>query len=185
VADGFRSCRSSSRTGGRPHGSAVRRCAQPRPAGDLVKVAIFRASQWLDIPFSGVRDIWYGARWIDADGKDQLRQAAKSAEFTRGDSTTRWSQPITKSWQYVKKVLKIVRADLTLYATRHLMADWLDNSTIAKRTRDRILWPRDRRTRRLRPQGINQCQSDGYDLSPRTRNCPADAGDPGSREGPG
>jgi hypothetical protein len=32
-----------------------------------------------------------------------------------------------------------VRADLTLYATRHLMADWLDNSTVAKRTRDRIL----------------------------------------------
>jgi integrase len=60
-------------------------------------------------------------------------------EFARGDGTTRWSQPITKSWQYVKKVLKIVRADLTLYATRHLMADWLDNSTIAKRTRDRIL----------------------------------------------
>jgi integrase len=60
-------------------------------------------------------------------------------EFARGDGTTRWSQPITKSWQYVKKILKIVRADLTLYATRHLMADWLDNSTIAKRTRDRIL----------------------------------------------
>jgi integrase len=60
-------------------------------------------------------------------------------EYSRGDGTTRWSQPITKSWQYVKKVLKIVRADLTLYATRHLMADWLDNSSIAKRTRDRIL----------------------------------------------
>jgi hypothetical protein len=60
-------------------------------------------------------------------------------EFARSDGTTRWSQPITKSWQYVKKVLKIVRADLTLYATRHLMADWLDNSTVAKRTRDRIL----------------------------------------------
>ena len=60
-------------------------------------------------------------------------------EYSRGDGTTRWSQPITKSWQYVKKVLKIVRADLTLYATRHLMADWLDNSTVAKRTRDRIL----------------------------------------------
>jgi hypothetical protein len=57
----------------------------------------------------------------------------------RGDGTTRWSQPITKSWQYVKKVLKIERVDLTLYATRHLMADWLDNSTVAKRTRDRIL----------------------------------------------
>jgi hypothetical protein len=33
----------------------------------------------------------------------------------------------------------IDEARLTLYATRHLMADWLDNSTVAKRTRDRIL----------------------------------------------
>lgn len=70
-------------------------------------------------------------------GEDRLFPEWK--EFARGDGTTRWSQPITKSWQYVKKVLKIVRADLTLYATRHLMADWLDNSTVAKRTRDRIL----------------------------------------------
>lgn len=96
-------------------------------------------------------------------------------EFARGDGTTRWSQPITKSWQYVKKVLKIVRADLTLYATRHLMADWLDNSAVAKRTRDRILghvtdvpggyglardrsmptrWPR---SRLLNPKSSNRC----------------------------
>jgi integrase len=60
-------------------------------------------------------------------------------EYTRGDGTTRWSQPITKSWQYVKKILKVVRADLTLYSTRHLMADWLDNSAIVQRTRNRIL----------------------------------------------
>jgi integrase len=60
-------------------------------------------------------------------------------EYTRGDGTTRWSQPITKSWQYVKKILKVVRADLTLYSTRHLMAEWLDNSAIVQRTRNRIL----------------------------------------------
>ena len=60
-------------------------------------------------------------------------------EYTRGDGTTRWSQPITKSWQYVKKILKVVRADFTLYSTRHLMADWLDNSAIVQRTRNRIL----------------------------------------------
>ncbi|MET4220812.1 integrase [Bradyrhizobium sp. LB7.2] len=55
------------------------------------------------------------------------------------DGTTRWSQPLSKAWQYVKKLLKIDRADLTLYSTRHLMADWLDNEAIAQRTRDRIL----------------------------------------------
>ncbi|MCK9916499.1 site-specific integrase [Microbacteriaceae bacterium K1510] len=61
-------------------------------------------------------------------------------EFTRSDGTVRWSQPITKSWQYIKKakILK-VRADLTLYSTRHLMAEWLDAPGIAQRTRNRIL----------------------------------------------
>jgi hypothetical protein len=62
----------------------VRRCAEPRPAGDLVKVAIFRASQRLDMSFSRVRDIWYGdARRIDANEMDQLRRAAKEADVAQ------------------------------------------------------------------------------------------------------
>lgn len=59
--------------------------------------------------------------------------------YIRKDGTQRWSQPLSKSWQYAKKLLKLNRADLTLYSTRHLMADWLDSSGIAQRTRDRIL----------------------------------------------
>jgi len=59
--------------------------------------------------------------------------------YTRKDGTVRWGQPMTKSWQYVKVVLDLTRADLTLYGTRHLMADWLDSEGIAQRTRDRIL----------------------------------------------
>jgi integrase len=60
--------------------------------------------------------------------------------FTRGDGTVRWSQPLTKSWQYIKKhILKITRLDLTLYGLRHLLAEWLDNADIAQRTRNRIL----------------------------------------------
>lgn len=59
--------------------------------------------------------------------------------YTRKDGTQRWSQPLSKSWQYVKKLLALSRADLTLYSTRHLMADWLDSEGIAQRTRDRIL----------------------------------------------
>ncbi len=59
--------------------------------------------------------------------------------YTRKDGTVRWSQPLSKAWQYVKVMLKLDRADLTLYSTRHLMADWLDNGAIAQRTRDRIL----------------------------------------------
>jgi integrase len=59
--------------------------------------------------------------------------------YVRKDGTQRWSQPLSKSWQYVKKLLELRRADLTLYSTRHLMADWLDSEGIAQRTRDRIL----------------------------------------------
>jgi integrase len=59
--------------------------------------------------------------------------------YTRPDGAKRWSQPISKSWQYVKKLLGTTRADLTLYSTRHLVADMLDAAGIAQRTRDRIL----------------------------------------------
>lgn len=62
----------------------VRRCAEPRPAADKVKAAIRRASQRLDIPFSRVRDIWYGdARRIDAHEMDKLRQEAEKAELAQ------------------------------------------------------------------------------------------------------
>ena len=62
----------------------VRRCAEPRPAGDQVKAAVRRASQRLDIPFSRVRDIWYGdARRINADEMDQLRREAEKAELAQ------------------------------------------------------------------------------------------------------
>src|SRR6202162_1845125 len=62
----------------------VRRCAEPRPAGDQVKAAVRRASQRLNIPFSRVRDIWYGdARRIDAEEMDRLRQGAEKAELAQ------------------------------------------------------------------------------------------------------
>jgi hypothetical protein len=62
----------------------VRRCAEPRPAADSVKAAIRRTSQRLDIPFSRVRDIWYGdARRIDAEEMDMLRQEAEKAELAQ------------------------------------------------------------------------------------------------------
>jgi hypothetical protein len=46
---------------------------------------------------------------------------------------------VLTAWQYIKNRLALKRADLTLYSTRHLMAQWLDNEAIAQRTRDRIL----------------------------------------------
>ena len=55
----------------------VRRCAEPRPAGDKVKAAVVRASRRLGFSFSRTKDIWYGdARRIGATEMDQLRRTA-------------------------------------------------------------------------------------------------------------
>jgi hypothetical protein len=61
----------------------VRRCAEPRRAGDGVKAAMRRASQLLNMPFARTRDIWYGdAKRIAADEMDRLRRTAEDAELT-------------------------------------------------------------------------------------------------------
>ncbi len=78
-------------------------------------------------------------RMQDLMDKGEERLFREWEAYVRKDGTVRWSQPLSKSWQYVKKLLKLSRADLTLYSTRHLMADWLDSEGIAQRTRDRIL----------------------------------------------
>jgi hypothetical protein len=62
----------------------IRRCAEPRPAGDLVKAAIRRASRRLEMPFSRTRDLWYGdGRRIDALEMDRLRREAEKAELAQ------------------------------------------------------------------------------------------------------
>nr|WP_249146086.1 site-specific integrase [Bradyrhizobium diazoefficiens] len=78
-------------------------------------------------------------RMQDLMDKKEERLFPEWEAYIRKDGTVRWSQPLSKSWQYVKQLLGLSRADLTLYSTRHLMADWLDNEAIAQRTRDRIL----------------------------------------------
>jgi integrase len=59
--------------------------------------------------------------------------------YTKTTGEIRWGQPITKSYQYLKKLLKWERCDLALYGTRHLMAEWLDTSAVSQRTRNRVL----------------------------------------------
>ena len=62
----------------------IRRCAEPRKLGELVKEAIFRASRRLEMPVSRARDIWYGdARRIDAHEMDRLRLVAEEAELAQ------------------------------------------------------------------------------------------------------
>ena len=57
----------------------VRRCAEPRTAGDQVKAAILRSSRRLGFPFNRTKDIWYGdARRIDAAEMDRLRRGDRA-----------------------------------------------------------------------------------------------------------
>jgi integrase len=78
-------------------------------------------------------------RMIELRAKGETKLFPEWEKYVRPDGAIRWSQPISKSWQYVKELLGTTRADLTLYSARHLMADWLDSGGIAQRTRDRIL----------------------------------------------
>lgn len=78
-------------------------------------------------------------RMQDMVDQEESRLFPEWEKYVRKDGTERWSQPLSKSWQYVKKILKVERADVSLYSTRHFFADLLDNEAIAQRTRDRIL----------------------------------------------
>ncbi|PZQ10028.1 MAG: hypothetical protein DI565_20215 [Ancylobacter novellus] len=59
--------------------------------------------------------------------------------YTRTTGEQKPGQAITKSWIYVKEKFGFEREDLTLYSTRHGMAQVLDDGSVANRTRHRVL----------------------------------------------
>ena len=59
--------------------------------------------------------------------------------YRKPSGEMRWGQPISKSWQYMKKKLGLTRADISLYSARHWMADQLDDLVISQRTRQRVM----------------------------------------------
>ena len=59
--------------------------------------------------------------------------------YRKPSGELRWGQPISKSWQYLKRQLELSRADISLYSARHWMADQLDELVISQRTRQRVL----------------------------------------------
>src|SRR5690606_33943699 len=61
------------------------------------------------------------------------------APYRKSTGELRWGQPMTKSWQYLKTVLMLGRADITLYSTRHWMADMLDEAGAPQRLRNRLM----------------------------------------------
>lgn len=73
--------------------------------------------------------------------KSEIERLLPDCEpYKRRDGRLRWSQDITKSWQYLKtKYALFKRKNLTLYSSRHLMAQWIDELNISARTRGRLL----------------------------------------------
>lgn len=55
--------------------------------------------------------------------------------YIKPNGEPRWGQPITKSWQYLKKQLGFTRADVTAYSTRHTYAQYLDSTAVSHRAR--------------------------------------------------
>jgi hypothetical protein len=51
----------------------------------------------------------------------------------------RWGQPLTKSFQYLRRKIGLDRFDVALYSSRHWFADLIDNSDIKDVTRRRLM----------------------------------------------
>lgn len=79
------------------------------------------------------------------DRARELKERGSAALFPewepyfKPNGEIRWGQPITKSWQYLKKKIGITRADVTAYSTRHSFADFLDSTDISERARKRVM----------------------------------------------
>lgn len=58
----------------------------------------------------------------------------------------RWGKRISRAFEYARKRpdIDLKRANICLYATRHLMADWLDSLNAPQRVRNRVMGHMDR-----------------------------------------
>ncbi|WP_435657810.1 hypothetical protein [Brucella pituitosa] len=59
--------------------------------------------------------------------------------YPKPNGEMRWGQPITKSWQYLKKKIGIQRANVTAYSARHSYAQFLDSTGISHRGRTMLM----------------------------------------------
>jgi len=51
----------------------------------------------------------------------------------------RWGQPLTKSFQYLKRKIAIDRFDVALYSSRHWFAQLIDETDIKDATRRKVM----------------------------------------------
>ena len=63
--------------------------------------------------------------------------------YPKPNGELRWGQPMTKSWQYLKRKVDLDRPDLTIYSTRHWFAQLIDGTDIKDRTRRRLMGHKD------------------------------------------
>ncbi|MEN5246158.1 hypothetical protein [Brucella pseudintermedia] len=59
--------------------------------------------------------------------------------YPKPNGEMRWGQPLTKSWQYLKKKIGIQRANVTAYSARHFYAQFLDSTGISHRGRTMLM----------------------------------------------
>lgn len=59
--------------------------------------------------------------------------------YPKPDGEMRWGQPLTKSFQYLKKKAGLERFDTALYSARHWFAHLLDNTDITHAARVRVM----------------------------------------------
>ncbi len=58
----------------------------------------------------------------------------------------RWGKKVSRAFEYARKLpdIDLTRVNICLYATRHLMADWLDSLKAPQRVRNRVMGHKDR-----------------------------------------
>ena len=61
------------------------------------------------------------------------------APYPKPGAELRWGQPLTKSFQYLKRKAGLERFDTALYSARHWFADLLDSTDIKHVTRKRVM----------------------------------------------
>ncbi|MRN67705.1 hypothetical protein [Brucella sp. 10RB9213] len=79
------------------------------------------------------------------DRVNELRERGCTALFpewepyAKPNGEIRWGQPLTKSWQYLKKKIGIQRANVAAYSARHSYAQFLDSTGISHRGRTMLM----------------------------------------------
>jgi len=84
----------------------LRRIAEPRPAGDLVKAAINRAAKRVGLPPRRVEDLWYAhASMVRAEEMDAIRQA-DAARQAKEDAAREQAQRLGELFNGVAERLR-------------------------------------------------------------------------------